>query len=134
LANGLKHFNQDEIIIDKNQAQRVLKFFFGNNVPAPSDLTNEDVAFAQGLLLEAIDKSYAMSYVQAIFDCFYMKIPDDISGLVKEFAKKAARIWFDHAAGKDFSKPKIYVSVRNLIANNFSTVWQIRMQGGDLTY
>jgi hypothetical protein len=109
-------------------------FFFGSNVPPTENLTDEDVSFAQALLLEAIDKSYAMGYVQAIFDNFYMKIPDDVAEMVKDFAKQAAKNWFDHAAGKDLSKAKIYYNVKVMISNNFSTVWQIRMQGGDLTY
>jgi hypothetical protein len=131
---GLKHFKSDEIKISRENAQRILVFFFGKNVPSPESLSNEDMSFAQALLLEAIDKSYAMGYVEALFNSFYMKIPMDIQEMVKDFMKQAARNWFDHATGKDFSNPKIYDSVRVMICNNFSTVWAIRMQGGDLTY
>jgi hypothetical protein len=81
-----------------------LKFFFGSNVPEPADLTSEDVGFAQALLLEAIDKSYAMRYVHAIYDVFYWKLPDSpaaLRDLVSDFTKRATRNWFDHASGKD---------------------------------
>ncbi len=30
--------------------------------------------------------------------------------------------------------PKIYNSVRAMIGSNFQTVWQLRMQTGELTY
>jgi hypothetical protein len=130
----LKHFDKSEILISPGKARTILRFFFGNAVPAENELNDDDVAFAQALLLEAIDKSYAMGYVQAIFDSFYMKIPDDVSAMVKDFVKAAAKNWFDHATGKDMSNPKIYDSVRAMIRANFRTTWAIRMQGGGLTY
>ncbi|HWY59514.1 MAG TPA: hypothetical protein VNZ03_33930 [Terriglobales bacterium] len=131
---GLKHFQKDEIKITRDDARKILVFFFGSNVPTPENLTDEDVPFAQALLLEAIDKSYAMGYVEAVFNSFYMKVPSDIKELMKDFAKEAAKNWFDHAAGKDLSNPKIYEMVRVTISNNYSQVWAIRMGGGDLTY
>jgi hypothetical protein len=133
-SSGLRHFKDSEILIGREQARNILIFFFGNNVPPADTLTNADIAFAQALLLEAIDKSYAMGYVQAAFDAFYMKIPTDFTSLVKDFAKKAAKNWFDHAAGKDLSNPKIYRMVLNQIQASFGSVWQMRMQGLDLDY
>ncbi len=133
----LKHFGKDEIIITPDQAQRILVFFFGSNVPPTEQLKDDDVAFAQALLLEAIDKSYAMGYVHAIFDTFYGKVPtspDWIKDAIEDFAKKAAKNWYVHATGKDLSNPKIYISVRGQIISNFQSVWQMRMQGLDLTY
>ena len=134
VALELKHFKRGEIKIGRDDARKLLVFFFGNNVPLAENLTDDDVAFAQALLLEAIDKSYAMGYVEAVFRSFYMKVPTDIEEMVKDFAKQAARNWFDHATGKDLSYPKIYASVRAAICSNFRTVWEIRMSGGDLTY
>ena len=131
---GLRHFQKDEIRITRADARNIVVFFFRNNVPPAASLTDEDVAFAQALLLEAVDKSYAMGYVEALFNSFYMKVPTDIAEMVKDFVKKAATNWFDHATGKDLSNPKIYESVRVMISNNFSTVWRIRMSAGDLTY
>jgi hypothetical protein len=133
-ALDLKHFKGDEIKVSREDARKILVFFFGNNVPAAESLTDDDVSFAQALLLEAIDKSYAMGYVEAAFRSFYMKVPTDIEEMIKDFVKQAAKNWFDHAAGKDLSNPKIYDSVRVMISNNFSTTWGIRMNGGDLTY
>jgi len=133
----LRHFDKDEILITRDQARRTLVFFFGSNVPPTEQLTDGDVAFAQALLLEAIDKSYAMAYVHALFDAFYGKVPtspDWIKDAVEAFAKKAAKNWFVHATGKDLSNPKICISIRGQITSNFQSVWQIRMNGLDLTY
>lgn len=133
----LRHFQPDEILISSQDASRILRFFFGTDVPPANELTPQDVAFAQALFLEAIDKSYAMGYVHIVFDCFYMKPPGSFESLKKmaeEFVKKAARHWFDHATGKDLSDPQIYDSVAAMIRANFRSVWEIRVQTGDLTY
>ena len=133
----LRHFQKDEIIISPEDARAILIFFFGNNVPPVEQLTDQDLAFAQALLLEAVDKSYTMGYVNAIFDVFYMKVPTDIQGMMKDFVKKAAKNWFDHATGNDLSKPKIYQSVRTMIISRYGGthgVWAMRMHGMELTY
>jgi hypothetical protein len=134
----LRHFQKNEINLNPNDARKVLVFFFSNNVVPVEQLSDSDVEFAQALLLEAIDKSYAMGYVHAIYDAFYGKIPGDadaVKDMLKDFVKAAARNWFDHATGKDLNDPKIYSSVRAMIAANFRSVWTIRMQTGEaVTY
>jgi hypothetical protein len=136
---GLKHFRKDEIVISSDQARTILLFFFGfqGQVPPSNQLTDDDVAFAQALFLEAIDESYAMGYVKAIFDAFYGKPPasfDSVKDMIKDFVKAAAKNWFTHARGEDFAHPKIYESIRVTIAVNFKSVWAIRVQTGELTY
>jgi hypothetical protein len=135
---GLRHFSKDEIYLSPDDARLILKFFFGTDrLPPVEQLTGDDMGFAQALLLEAIDSSYAMSYVQEIFEVFYGKVPAEFSGLkdmIKEFVKKAAKTWFDHASGKDLSNPKIYMSVKSTLTANFRSVWIIRLNTGELTY
>jgi hypothetical protein len=134
----LKHFAPDEIVVSSEDAQKILHFFFPNDpTPDVGELNDEDRAFAQALLLEAIDKSYAMSYVQDIYDVFYGKIPtgfDAIKDMLKDFAKKAAKTWFDHATGKDLADPKIYNAVKVTLTSHFRSVWSMRLQGAGLTY
>jgi hypothetical protein len=133
----LRHFTKQEFLVQPQEAQSILKFFFGDNLPSVEQLTDEDVGFAQALLLEAIDKSYAMNYVEEIFDSFYGKMPQSysvIKGMIKRFVEAAAKNWWDHATGKDLTDPKIYVSVRAMISANFRSTWTIRMITGELTY
>jgi hypothetical protein len=54
--------------------------------------------------------------------------------MIKDFVKKAAKTWFDHASGKDLSQPKIYMSVKSTISVNFRSVWIMRLNTGELTY
>jgi hypothetical protein len=133
----LRHFKADEVVVDQEQAFRLLKFFWIEPGIIPGSLTVDDRAFAQALLLEAIDRSYEMGYVELIFKNFFMKVPTnfkDIEDIVKSFAKAAAKHWFRHATGKDLEDPKIYENVRVTIANNFYQPWKIRVSTSELTY
>lgn len=137
-AVGLRHFAPNEIYLSQSDASAILHFFFPHEQnPDSGALTDEDRGFAQAMLLEAIDKSYAMSFVQDIYDVFYGKVPtgfDAIKDMLKDFAKKAAKTWFDHATGKDLEDPKIYTAVKAALTANFRSVWVIRLKTGELTY
>ena len=133
----LRHFTKNELLLSPQDASRVLRFFFPAQPMPSTQLTDEDVGFAQALLLQAIDSSTQMGYVQILFDKFYAKPPSDFSflkDLAVAFCKRAARNWFRHATGADLANPQIYDSVRATIARNFSSVWSIRCQSGELTY
>lgn len=137
-ALGLRHFTKEEVFLTEEEAGKILRFFFPQDqLPEGQAPNDDDRAFAQALLLEAIDKSYAMSFVQDIYDAFYGKVPtgfDAVKDMLKDFAKKAAKTWFDHAAGKDLADPKIYTSVKTVITANYRSVWVVRLQTGELTY
>ena len=137
MAAELRRFAPNEIRITQEQAARILKFFFPDQPIAAGSVTPEDMNFAQGLLVEAVDASSQMGYVQVIFDKTFMQVPADfgfIKDLAKALCKHALKEWFRHATGKDLSDPQIYVSVRNIIARNFKSAWALRIQGAELTY
>ena len=136
-GNYLRHFRPNEIKITKEQAARVLKFFFPDQAVNPGSITNDDASFAQALLVEGVDASTEMGYVHVLFDKAYMKPPTDFS-FIKDIAsslcKQAVKSWFRHATGKDLNAPQIYEAVRRTIGRNFKSVWVIRLQTGELTY
>ncbi|MGJ4942358.1 hypothetical protein ACQR1W_17415 [Bradyrhizobium sp. HKCCYLS1011] len=133
----LRRFSKIEIYISKHEAWSILQLFWpGNGIPETS-LTDEDINFAQGLLLEAIDASYKMGYVHIVYDQFYGKIPGsftDLASIIRSFAKKAARHWFRHLGRKTLNSAEIYAAVRQQIALNFKTVMELRKQSGELVY
>src|SRR5277367_4136834 len=122
MSVSLKHFQSSEIVFNQEQAGQVLRFFFPDQTIDPGTLTDNDISFAQALLVEAIDASNEMGYVQIIFDKAFMKIPNGFS-IIKDLAKavcrRAAMNWFRHATGKDMSDPQIYELVRMTLARNF---------------
>lgn len=133
----LKRFKRDELFLDQEKAWRVLRFFWPDASVLPASLTEADRGFAQGVLLEAIDGSYHMSFVEIIFRAFAYKVAGsfgDIKDMVRDFVKQASQRWFQHATGEDLKNPKIYESVRKTLANSFRSVWKIREATGELTY
>ena len=119
------------------QAARVLRFFFPDQPIDAGRLTSADIAFAQALLIEAVDASAEMSYVEVLFDKAFMKPPTDYS-IIKDVAKslcqQALKNWFRHVTGEDLGHPEIYAAVRSQLARNFRSAWIFRMQTGDLVY
>ena len=135
--SDLRHFSESELKLTQQDAFRVLRFFWLEPGLLPQQLTAADRSFAQALLVEAIDRSYEMSYVEALFRNFFGKIPVSfaaVEDMVKSFAKAAAKNWFEHATAKDLDNPQIYESVRSQIAYNFRSVWAIRVETGELIY
>ena len=76
--------------------------------------------FAQGLLVEAIDASYAVGFVEAIFRSATNPSEGAIK-ILKSFGKKAAKHWFKHAKVHDLQNVKVYDFVRNELARRFRT-------------
>jgi hypothetical protein len=136
-GNSLAHFQRNQFIITRPQAARVLRFFFPDQPLSEAALTDEDVSFAQAMLIEAVDSSREMSYVQVLFEKTAYKIPTDFSfvkDLAKDLCKRSAKNWFRHATQQDLSNPEIYESVRRTLQINFKSVWAIRLQTGFLDY
>jgi len=130
----LKRFKDDELVLSADNAFTVLRFFWPGTNVKPGALNVEDRKFAQALLLEAIEASYAMGYVEALFRSV-AKIPKGLGAVIKSFAKGAVKHWFRHATRKGLmDDPKIYEIVRQRLALNFKSVWAIREQTGELIY
>jgi hypothetical protein len=131
---SLRQFSKGEIYISKHEAWSILQFFWPQNGLAEASLNDQDINFAQGLLLEAIDASYAMGYLELVYNTFYLKIPGsfgDIRSMIKSFAKKAAKHWFKNLGRKTLESAEIYTSVRNAIARNFRSVLLARKETGE---
>ena len=133
----LRRFSPEEIVLSANDAYMVLKFFFQSTSLKPTELTDEDRAFAQALLLDAADRSYELGYAQILMEKFLMASPRSLEGvkdLLKEFIKEAAKHWWKHAKQTDLREAKLYMVVVNQLRRNFRSIWAIREQTGDLSY
>ena len=136
MSNQLQHFSGSDLRLDKEQARRTLKFFFPNTNIDHISITDDDRSFAQALLIEAIDASALIGFVQVIFEHMYTPPTgfDYIKDLAKDLVKYGSLTWFRHVSGLDFKDPKIYLMVRVTIQNSWISVWEIRLQTGELTY
>jgi hypothetical protein len=127
----LRRFTANEVRLDNQKAFDVLRFFFQHNTSINiSQITIEDRAFAQALLVEAVDASFQMGFIESIFTNA-MSLSPSVKDIIKDLLRYAAQSWFRHATGQDISDPKIYESVRVTLVRNFRTVWSMRTQTGE---
>ena len=78
-----------------------------------------------------------MGYVEAVYNAFFMKIPDSFSSIqdmVKDFAKEAVEDWFKHATSNDLKDPKIYENVRVSMSLLYRSTWESKDENGKLTW
>ena len=69
---ALRKFDSSQLVLTHDEAWQVLVAFFGGNAgTVPGWLTENDRSFAQALLVEANDNSYAMSWIEEIFRSAY---------------------------------------------------------------
>jgi hypothetical protein len=66
---GLREFLPSELLFDERETRDILKFFFPMNFPAidATVMTDAIRGFAQGLLIEAIDATAALGWVEVLF-------------------------------------------------------------------
>ncbi len=121
----LRQFTPEELLFNEEETRVILKFIFESTHHEKIDsLPVSDYlrGFAQGLLLEAIDATYAIGFVVAI-----IKGANPIQGtikLLKRFGKEASIGWFKHASVHDMQNIKIYDFVRKEIGRRFTRALQ----------
>lgn len=115
-------FKPSELLFDEEETKEILKFFFQNDKEFIDGLVvNEKLkGFAQGILVEAVDASYAIGFVKIIYETFFLKPPQPkVKKILAKLTRKAAMHWFKHARATDLSTIKIYDCVRKTIAIKF---------------
>ncbi|WP_394203071.1 hypothetical protein [Shewanella waksmanii] len=127
----LRTFTQDELILTSEETKLVLKFIF-NRMPVDliDNLTINDSIkeFTQALLVSAIDASYSIGYVEALFRAT-ANPTTSTQKVIQDFTKNAAKHWFKYATINDLKNVKIYVAVRNELARRFKTKFQLLATG-----
>lgn len=118
---SLKSFPKEELIFNDDETKEILKFFFPSRDATIDKISIDDDMreFAQGLLVEAIDATYAMGFVEMIFKGAYFKPGLKPTKFMKTFVKKALKHWFKHLGSVDLANVKIYNSVRNELQAQF---------------
>ena len=130
--NRLRHFRKDEITLPVYDTYVVLKFFFTHT---PSKITDDDRAFAQALMVNAIEQTAQMQISQDWFSSFYGNAHKGPQKIFVAFAKSAAKRWIKAKINPDsLEDTEIYEVMKNVVRLRWSTVWQARMNGLKLKY
>lgn len=117
----LRQFKPEELLFNEAETRIVLKFIFKSTDHPFIDslpMSNRLRGFAQGLLVEAIDASYAIGYVHGVF----RSVKNPVKGalkIIKTFGIKASRHWFKHASVHDLQNIQVYDFIRNEVIRAF---------------
>jgi hypothetical protein len=119
----LREFRSSELIFDERETRAILAFIFNTKISVVGSMAIDDRvrSFAQGLLLEAVDASYSLGFVQALTGSIAMPAAS-LTVILNKFGKKAAHHWFQHASGQDLLRIRIYEIVRRDLAWSFGRV------------
>jgi hypothetical protein len=120
-----------ELLFDETETRDILVFFWPQQSATICSMTVTDEVrrFGQSILIAAIDASYAMGYVEALF-----KTVANHRGGVKKLAQKLARRfiqhWWKHAKVQDLRNVRIYEDVRLTISRNYRSAFEILRSAG----
>lgn len=123
----LRQFSSEELLLNEGETRIVLKFIFNSadhNLIDSLPMSDYLRGFAQGLLVEAIDASYSIGYVKALFESIANPTKGAMT-VIKKFSSEAAMLWFKHASVHDLKNVKIFDFVRERIAWAFRSQLQL---------
>lgn len=133
----LPEFAESELLFDESETRQILRFFWPEHIIPINALTVENGIrnFAQGLLVAAIDSSYAMGFIHILFDVVVRGRPgfSGLKAMGRKLAKRYAAHWWRHARKQDLEDVKIYQAVRLTLRNNFQPVINDVIQNTGLT-
>lgn len=121
----LRKFKPEELVLSESEAIQVLQFFWPkeprySRIENVLIITDEVRSFAQGLLVEAIDRSFAYGFIGALFNSAANPTKGAVR-LLKQFGRRASSHWFKHASATDLQNARVYERIRERIAYGFST-------------
>jgi trehalose utilization protein len=121
-----------DLVFDEHETRQILRFFWPNLLPeiAAVSVNNNVRRYSQGLLISAIDASYAMGYLQAMFESL-SRPHKGLKAMGKKLAQRFVQHWWRHAQQKDLNDVKIYETVRRTIARSFAS--DVRLLLGENT-
>jgi len=120
-----------DLVFDVAESRRILNFFYPSTVQAIEQMQLTDAVrrLAQTMLVAAVDGTYAMGYIEALFKSA-RPIP---SGSPRFWAQRLVRglamNWFKHARREDLMDAKIHDAVRDAVAIHCQTHFRMGLAG-----
>lgn len=111
------------LLYDEAETRAILKFFWPTQAAQIDSLTinNDARRLAQTALIAAIDGSYAMGYIDLLWQAIAQRVQrpnGDIVALARRLGRNFVRHWWRHATERDLLDARIYDSVRADVARN----------------
>lgn len=126
----LREFRPHELLFDAEETRAILKFIFEPKAAMVNSMNIDDRvrSFAQALLLEAVDASFAMGFIEAMTSSLLNPRPS-ISRILRKFGEKAARHWFKYATADDLRHIRIYEIIRRDLDWSFGRLFLMHATG-----
>ena len=126
----LRNFSEAELIFDEQETKAILRFFFQGmlNRIETLEVTTEIRNLAQGMLVEAVDATYAMGWIELTFK-WVTHPSSEMKKALQKLARQALRYWFSHLKdNQSLLEAKIYDSIRADLGRAFGRVFGIMLE------
>lgn len=129
----IREFKNNELLFNNVETKMILKFIFRpseHEIISTLEVTDRIRSFTQGLLIEAIDSSYAAGFVDAIFRASANPTAGVIT-VLKKFGKSASSHWFKNVTASDLQSIKVYQYILDEIARGSKTYLRTMLAKAD---
>ena len=129
-------FSSSEIVLSKQEAWSVLAYFFSHPGINAADLNENDLSFAQALLIEAIEQSYGVGFLWGNREIYMSR---EITRLAINVITRTSGQWNKTAANSSIIKALtnhggINYLVRDELSKNYLINWMARIKAGIRAY
>ncbi len=135
VLNQLFEFSSSQIVLNRPEVLCVLAYFFDHPGILAADLTENDMSFAQALLIESIEQSYAANMLWGNRPTYLSK---EINKVVIAVLKKTGGNWNWTASLesllKHHEKQELNYRVKDKIAETYIWNWIPRVRAGIRAY
>jgi len=130
----LKH--PKRVILSKSDAYAIIVFVWGKSKIKSSEFTKEDCGFAQALLVEMLDGSFSIGFVEKLFSA--SNPPGGVIKVIKAFLKGAGKNFVKYKDKDDLKKmikePIIANAPKVQVARINKSNWALRENGCEISY
>jgi hypothetical protein len=129
-------FASDEIVLSRQEAWCVLAYFFIHPGINAADLNENDLSFAQALLVEAIEQSYSVGFRRGNREIYLSK---EMTRLAVGFITRTNGQWNRTAANSSIIKALnnhggLHYLVRDKLSERYLINWMARVKTGIRAY
>jgi hypothetical protein len=126
----LPELEASQLLFDERETREILRFFWPSrtrDINTMATVDDEVRKFGQGLLIAAIDSSYAMGFVHILFDVLRNGRPGfaGLKSMGRKLATRYVAHWWKYTRPNDLMSVQIYENVRSTLELNFKSVIQL---------
>jgi len=112
----------------------IFEWLHGKSGLSVKNMTKEDRGWAEAIIVDMLNSSFAMGFVEALFRSA-LKLPAGPKKVILEFLKGASKNMLKYKDKSDLEKmlkkPRIYKSVFNVAKLRTKSLWGIRISTGE---